>query len=109
RRFSAELLEHQLLNWVIEKTPAGSNTGLAVIGTPRESDAWCECFVIGLRQAWGNTRITGYNKTGGGLAVAICIRTTTGKDRAGLSRAESLHVPANIRQRCVKFPPQSIV
>src|ERR1700741_2450980 len=53
-RLSAELLEHELLDWVVEHAPTGANARLAGSSrTPCDADSWSNGFVIFLRQGIG--------------------------------------------------------
>ena len=57
RRLGTELLQHQLLDRIVEEPPACADAGLARSSrTPSNPNTRSECFVVGLRQAVGYTR-----------------------------------------------------
>ena len=115
-RLGAELLQHQLLHRVVEKPPAGANAGLAgVARTPGNSQARSKSLVVGAGQAAGTPASPGTTRPVGttpvllqsGLAtpafwkiwIIYRIGELAGIDRAHLSRAESLHVLADVGKR----------
>src|SRR5439155_17682402 len=123
RRLSAELFEHQLLNWVIEESPTCPNAGLPrASGTPREPDSRREGFVVRLGQSVGYSRVAGHHQPGWeyrscrAIWAAICTSVQcdqrridvgielTRVDRRVLSGPEGLHVLAYVRDWSIELP-----
>src|SRR5579864_1296937 len=58
-RFALELLEHQLLDRVVEDSKTSSNCHLAIFpGVPGNADSRCECFVIAGGQSLRNALVS---------------------------------------------------
>src|ERR1700678_22110 len=108
-RLSAELLQHQLLDRIIEKSPTSSNTGLTGVSrTPGKADAGSNRFVRRVGHARLNSRVSRNNQADCVLRSAIGIRTSTREDGGLLAGAERLDVLGNVRQRGVQFPSQPV-
>src|SRR6185437_2321955 len=101
RWLGAELLQHKLLNRIIEQSPSSLNGGLARTSrTPGDSDSRSKGFVIGLRQGIRNAGISRddqahrrHRRTVGVNCVFAWIH------RTHLSGAERLHMLAHIGNR----------
>src|SRR4029077_11577104 len=75
-RLGTELLQHQLLDWVIEHAPTHGDAGLTwpagqraqeavgCAGTPVQSQTWRERFVVGTGEAQRHALIARENQAG---------------------------------------------
>ena len=98
RRLSPELCQHQLFDWVIEKSPARANAGPPrTTRTPRDTDSRRKCLVISRGHSRRNARIARNHQPNRILRRAIRIRTSAGVHRRRLPRTESLDVLELIR------------
>ena len=94
-----------------------------VPGTPGDADTRSECLVVGLRQAVRNarvsrndqarrsrTRVSAVGFASPDLETRYALRVQlAGIDRRVLSRAEGLHMMADVGDRSVEFPAQTVV
>src|SRR3984893_1509373 len=72
RRLGAELFKHELLDGVVEHTPAGAETGFARFArAPGDADARREGFVVRLGQARRYALVPGNNETDGKYARVV--------------------------------------
>src|SRR6202166_4032291 len=110
-RFGAELLQHQLLDGVIEQPEPCANAGFAGIPrTPRDADAGGECLVIGLGHSRRNASIAGEYHSDRVLRGAVGSGGGgAGIDGADLAGTERLYVMRYIRKRSVQLPTQPVV
>src|SRR6266496_1769259 len=110
-RLSAELLEHELLDGVVEHSPTCSNTCLTRSSwTPCDADARSKGLVIRLRQSVGHTGVSRHHQADRRHRRAIGVRCVlTGIDLAYFPRPKRLHVLADIGDRGVKLPAQPVV
>src|SRR5713101_97700 len=116
RRFRAELLEHQLLDWVIEHAKSGTDARLTCAtkqlaqysvlsrGAPGQTDSWGEGLVIGLRKPVGDALVPRHDQSQGEDRSAGAIETTVSgpelpdqKNAAGIVRLK------NTRIDCVRL------
>ena|SRR5207248_7891698 len=110
-RLSAELFQHQLLDWVIEQPPTRANAGFAgASGAPGDSDSRSEGFGICLCQGIGYSRVSRHNQADRGHRRAISVGGVfAGINLAYLSRPEGLYAFSDVRDRSIQFPAQPIV
>src|SRR5271170_569301 len=72
RWFSTELCEHQLLDWIIEKSPSAANAGFAgVTRTPGDTHTRSKSLVISLRHARRDTGVPWDDQSNRVLRCAI--------------------------------------
>src|SRR5579863_616236 len=128
RRLSAELLEHELFDRIIEEPETGANARLAgAPRTPRETDTRREGFVVGLRQAGRDTLVSRHDESQGkdrrarvawiatGRAVADAQRLRARRrELAGINRGRlagpvRLEAIEAVVQRRIKLPAQTVV
>ena len=126
RRLGAELLQHQLLHRVIEKSPTCADAGLAGIArTPGNSQAGSKSLVISAGQASRNTFVAGHDQAGWNNSGVVAIRIShagilenlghhrigelAGINRAHLSGAEALDVLADVGEGSKQFPAQPVI
>src|SRR5437660_4074845 len=119
RWLRAELLKHQLLDWVIEHSPAGVNAGFTgSTGTIGDPYAWGERLVIRLGHAGGDAAISRYDQTRWKFSRTVGCATQkrgavwrylTGVNAGTLAGPECLHMMTDICKRRVQFPAQAVV
>ena len=136
-RLGAELFQHQLLDGIVENTPAGADAALTRRAdqfvpearnrrrAPCQADARRKSLVVSLGHTVGDSRVAGENQAerehGIGGAVLTAIGRSELRDQriigrklarinlGHLPRTESLHVMPDVSQRRIQFPAQAIV
>src|ERR1700674_613681 len=130
-RFGDELLQHQLFDGIVEKSPTHAHGCLVraagefgecpvfPAGTPVQTDARCEGFVVGPNQPAGNALVPGEDQASGSNPLIVasvawakevaCGGKLTCINRGVLAGVEALHFLADIGERCIHFPAQTVV
>src|SRR5262249_19031431 len=124
-RFSAELLKNKLLNGVVEQSPTSPDASLTRSSrAPSYSDSGRERLVVRLRQGVWYARISWDDQAGWDRSsvVAVGIRDSntilpigdadtqlTRINRRNLTRPKCLYPLADVSNRGVEFPTQSVI
>src|SRR5579872_5792283 len=135
RRLGSELGQNQFFDWIIEKTPAGTNTSFAIaaenfgqgataeIRAVGQTNAGCKSLVIGRGHSRRNAFVAGNHQAGRGCAgvaasrvrhaQALPVSSAVGysaRIHSGiLPGPKCFHVAAYIGQRRGEFPTQTVI